>query len=94
MEIQPLDRLECGICGMRGQKIPHEGSHFCSEEHVRLFDRKMKEADMRIDLIENCSICGKPVENSKWSNVNTSVNVDEDFKAFRFCSESCFEQWP
>lgn len=87
------DLEKCELCGKKG-RIKHAGGLFCSEEHVKLYDKKWKDAEKRMKKIKNCSICGKPVGRGKLTLIDCRIKrIDDAFTPYVFCSEKCFELW-
>ena len=87
------DFEKCELCDRKG-KIRHAGGLFCSEEHVRLFNEKWEEAEKRMNTIKKCSVCGKPVGDSKWKITDCRIkDIKDSFTPHRFCCEECFEKW-
>jgi hypothetical protein len=84
---------KCELCNKKG-KIEHVDALFCSEEHVKLFDRKWKDAEKRMNAITTCSTCGKRVgKNVKLLTDCRIKNLTGDFTPHKFCNNRCFESW-
>ena len=84
---------KCELCDKEG-RIEHAGGLFCSKEHIRIYDKKWKEAEKRMKTIKTCSICGKSIGKSRWTMVDCRIKDNSDaFTPHRFCSEKCWDKW-
>ena len=85
---------KCGICGRKGDKIPYEAWHFCSQEHVKLYKEKTRATERKMKALRACSVCGKPVKKAKWTMIDCSIRkIGDDYTPYKICSEKCFDNW-
>lgn len=86
----------CIVCGKVGKKIKHDVAHFCSKEHIALYDEKMNEAEKKLNLKKKCCICGKTLDKNSFSVFDSErMKKGKGFEVTtrRFCSETCLEDW-
>ncbi|MCX6814300.1 MAG: hypothetical protein NTY20_01450 [Candidatus Aenigmarchaeota archaeon] len=84
----------CAICGRKGDKIPYEAWHFCSQEHVKLYKEKTKVAERKMKMLRTCSTCGRPLKKTRWTMIDCSIRkIGDEFVPLKFCSEKCFDNW-
>jgi hypothetical protein len=81
----------CELCTKKGV-IESDGNRFCSKAHMYLFDEKMEDAIFRQSELKNCSVCEKPVKNSKWQIIDCRTDIKDPFIPHRFCSEKHFDE--
>ena len=80
-------------CDGKGN-VKDEALLSCGKNHERFFNKTMGKAVRTMKLAKNCSVCGKPLGKNEWSMMYMGIeNITADFKAFRFCSEKCWDEW-